>query len=528
MRNGCNCPATLKLFLRPPNNKPNINTTMKRYKHLGGLLAIILLAFALVQLGMPGPVAIFLVGLWQLSQFAMSRPLAWGPHCFTTVLTPEQLKEFGTILDSMKGYSDMFKDLAEIAKQEGGFAAIKNLPNVLKAEQKRVDELQGELKKYKKLAAAHSPNGVRWVGRVPFVSDECAKALTAIFVLDVSRLKDGQALESLIPERSRRERVLNYSAECLGMDLKSALDSISKAALDSTTTPLPTVFVPQITELVWKYGQARQYATVYPLGAGTVKMPRLKAGEDDFGYLGVGTAGMSQAVGEKKVTAELVTFTANKAGGLIRIPTELEEDTFIPLGQFLARYIARQLAKLEDKTMFLGDGTATYANQTGVGPYCVANAAYLLQLGGGKTKPTDATVNDFRNLRPKVNAAVLVDDPAYYMNPTMEALLVTFNTINNPNIYQRATGTQPATLDGFPIRWVGVMQAYQTTAAASAFLAMFGALSYWFLGERGAPRVEVSREVFFATDEIAMRALERIDTEAMAIDAMSTLQTAAA
>jgi len=55
------------------------------------------------------------------------------------------------------------------------------------------------------------------------------------------------------------------------------------------------------------------------------------------------------------VAAELITFTANKAGGLIRIPTELEEDTFIPIGQFLARYIARQLAKLEDKTMFLGD-----------------------------------------------------------------------------------------------------------------------------------------------------------------------------
>jgi hypothetical protein len=32
--------------------------------------------------------------------------------------------------------------------------------------------------------------------------------------------------------------------------------------------------------------------------------------------------------------------------------------------------------------------------------------------------------------------------------------------------------------------------------------------------------------VFFATDELAMRALERIDVEAMAIDAMATLQTA--
>src|SRR5208283_6216495 len=102
----------------------------------------------------------------------------------------------------------------------------------------------------------------------------------------------------------------------------------------------------------------------------TVKLPRLQAGEDQFTYLGVGTAGMSQAVGEKRVTATNVTFTANKMGGIVRIPTEIEEDSFIQLGQFLARYIARQLSKVEDLTMFLGDGSSTYANITGVGPYC--------------------------------------------------------------------------------------------------------------------------------------------------------------
>ena len=234
------------------------------------------------------------------------------------------------------------------------------------------------------------------------------------------------------------------------------------------------------------------------------------------------------------MTGALITFTANKAGGLIRIPTEIEEDTFIQLGQFLARYIARQFAKLEDSTLFLGDGTATYASIVGVGPYCVANPTYLQQLATGKTKPTDATINDFRAMRGKVNAAVLFNmaamgqtAAAYYMSPSMEALLSSFNTIGQPLIYRPQNGTQPATLDGFPIRWIGVSQPYSTSATPSAFLAFFGDLGYWYLGERGQPRVEVSREVFFATDELAMRALERIDVEAMAIDAMTALQTAA-
>jgi HK97 family phage major capsid protein len=464
---------------------------------LSATLALLALVITLVTLGIPTGHAFGLLVLGQLTIMSFSRQQA---ACFVAAVTREQVDEMSDILDGMKGYSDMLAELKEVAQEEGG---VKKLIRYLVKE-------------------------IKWIGGVPFVTEECARGLFGWFLLDVARLENGKAIDSLIPERNKRERILRYSAECLGTDLKTAMEMTHKAALDSTSTPLPTVYVPQVVELVWHYGQARQYATVYPLGAGTVKLPRLKAGEDDFGYLGVGTAGMSQAVGEKKVTAELVTFTANKAGGLIRIPSEIEEDTFIPLGQFLARYIARQLAKLEDKTMFLGDGTSTYANQTGIGPYCVANPTYLQTLAGGKTKPSDATIADFRNLRSSVNAAVLVDAPAYYMHPSMEALLVTFNTLNNPLIYQRMNGTNPATLDGFPIHWVGILQPYATTAAASAFLAMFGALSYWFLGERGAPRIEVSREVFFATDEIAMRALERIDVEAMAIDAMSALRTAAA
>ena len=390
----------------------------------------------------------------------------------------------------------------------------------IEALEKAHDELQAQVRSYRKLQinSFGVGTGVRWIGDQPFVSDECANALSATFVMEAHR---ANALPTLVRDSAARQRVLDKSKEILGM-------ATTRAALDSTSTPLPTVYVPQVVELVWKYGQARQFATIYPLGAGTVKLPRLQAGEDDFVYYGVGTAGMSQAITERKVTAELVTFTANKLGGLIRIPTEIEEDTFIPLGQFLARYIGRQLAKIEDKTVFLGDGTSTYANQTGVGPYCTANAAYLQQLAGGKTKPTDATINDFRQIRGLINAAALVDDAAYYMNPTMESLLVTFNTIGQPLIYRPATAGQPATLDGFPIHWVGIMQPCVNTAQASKYLAMFGALRYVYLGERGTPRIEMSREVFFATDELCMRALERIDVEIMAIDAMSALKTAGA
>lgn len=506
----------------------------KKYKHTTSLAAVVFLAFALL----PAPLALFTIALWQLAMIAMSRRRV--THFYNTVLSPEQIKEITEGAAALKELATFVPGLKELQSAEGGFSFFKKLPDTFKTLTAENEELRKLTKTLRKQMANMPNSGVRWIGNVPFVTDECAKALSSIFVIETAKLGEN-AMRQLNREVRSHQGLIQRAAEYLGMEgtlfAKNADGEmvLQKTALDGTTIPLPTLYMPQITELVFKYGAARQYATVYPLGAGTVKLPRLKAGEDDFGFLGVGTAGMSAAITEKRVTAELITFTANKAGGLIRIPTELEEDTFIQLGQFLARYIARQFAKLEDKTVFIGDGTATYANITGVGPYCVANPTYLQQLAATKTKPTDATLNDFRAMRTKVSAAVLANmaangqvAAAYYLNPTLDALLVTFNTLGAPLVYMRATGNSPATLDGFPIRWIGVSQAYQTTAAPSTFLAFFGDLSFVYLGERGQARVEISREVFFATDELAMRALERIDVEIMAIDSMAALQTAAA
>ena len=471
-----------------------------KYPILLATLLVLALVSSLLTFGVVSSLeAVFLMVIFQAAMVCLDPR---RPALFMAALSQSQVDEMQDLL-------------LKIADHQKG---LKEVPGRLKKLEDENDELRATMRSLRKTSLGSIGNcGVRWIGEKAFVSDDCAEALTATFLLECDRIPN--ALAALVRDGGTRQRVIDKSRGILGVQ--------QRAAMDPTTVPLPTVYVPQVIELVWKYGQARQYATVYPLGAGTVKLPRLKAGEDDFGFLGAGTAGMSQTVGEKRVMAELVTFTANKAGGLIRIPTEIEEDTFIPLGQFLARYIARQLAKLEDKTMFLGDGTSTYAGQTGIGPYCEANTNYLQQLASTKTHPTDATLSDFRVMRSLVNPAALVDDPAYYMNPTMESLLVTFNTIGSPLIYRPAVGNTPATLDGFPIHWVGILQVNSPLAQASKYLAMFGALSYWYLGERGAPRIEVSREVFFATDEIAMRALERFDVEAMAIDAMSALQTAA-
>ncbi len=56
---------------------------------------------------------------------------------------------------------------------------------------------------------------------------------------------------------------------------------------------------------------------------------------------------------------------------------------------------------------------------------------------------------------------------------------------------------------------------------------MFGALSFWWFGEHGHPRMDTSEHVYFANDQLAVRFIEEIDFDYCANDATAALLTAA-
>jgi HK97 family phage major capsid protein len=435
-----------------------------------------------------------------------------------------QTDDIQKTLAELQGKAATIDQIGALLK-DGKLESLLGLPKKIEDAQKQLDEQQKLINTLRKRGLS-TPRITTLRSCVePYVSEELGRAVMASVVLSAGA---GNHLSRLTGGREDRMKAVNALAlDTFGLE--------QRAAMTTTEVPLPTEFIPQIIELVLQYGAARQHATVFPLGGGTTKLPRLKAGEDNFGFLGTGTAGgLSQSVAEKKVSTELVTFDPSKFGGLVRIPYELEEDTFVPLGQFLARYSARQLARGEDYALFNADGSASYAGITGVASYCSSNG-YNIVLAAGKTKPSDATLEDFRNLRSKVSPAILgnmaangaATAAAYYLHPTWEPFLRTFNVLTKSIAPIFVFENGRATFDGFPVVFTGALAPYGTTATPSAPCVVFGDLSYWYLGERGTVRTEVSKEVFFATDELAMRVLERITFQTMAIDAVAALFTAA-
>jgi HK97 family phage major capsid protein len=238
-----------------------------------------------------------------------------------------------------------------------------------------------------------------------------------------------------------------------------------------------------------------------------------------------GSIAMSGTFPEKSPTLAFASLESHKIGGIVRLPREIDEQSIVAMGQFLARYGAIEFARAEDTWGFLADGSATYESVKGIVQIARDNSKTVV-LAATKTKPSDATLVDFRNLRTKVNKAALNGRlSAYYLDSTWETQLPNFKTASDPYVYQRLPDGS-AVLDGYPIVWTDVLTPYGTSAANDQPLAVFGALSFWWMGEHGTPRIDTSEHVWFVNDQLAVRFIEEIDFDYAAADATAALLTA--
>jgi HK97 family phage major capsid protein len=405
------------------------------------------------------------------------------------------------ILRSLGGLNDRLKQLDEmqktVTKNAADYEIVTKITAEVKAELDAFRRSQIGIKGRHTLRAgeAVSEDCARWLGAVA-----CATAL------------------------AQHKLASNQEDMAMGV-VKDVLGIQTRASIGTGDMPLPTQYVGDIVELVYTYGQARKLGTVFPMGAITVKLPKLTT-DTTFGLIA-----MSGSVTEKSPQFAWVTFNAEKFGGLIRLPSEIDQDSIVTIGQFLARYAARNMARAEDNQFFLSDGSdaGLYGAGPGLVKAVVTDTCTYIQGGSAsstKTHGTDASLADFRNLRGASGlSGVVLNRAQYYLHPTYEAQLVSFNTSATVTPYIRATNGQPATLDGFPVQWVSVMPVLSAASTPTTVVGLFGDATYQYLGTREGIRFDTSAEAAFTTDEILVRALERMTVGYMASKAVAGLVT---
>jgi HK97 family phage major capsid protein len=396
-------------------------------------------------------------------------------------------------------------------------AALKQVQEDNKEREKRLKQAEDEAKKqaaeFDKLRKQFLQRGGigGTVRRPGMVTDQCARYLAAWMIAGHARTGALDVLDANV-----REKMFDEARSILGMEVK--------AALTTTDIPLPSEFFSEIRELISEFGIARRYLMRFPIGRGTARPPRFKT-RPAFGSIA-----MSAAFSEKSPQIDFASLESHKVGGIVRIPRELDEQSIVPMGQFMARYGAIEFARAEDTWAFLADGSGTYESVKGITKIALDNSKNQQPAGAA---PSEMVVADFRKLRSFVNAAALSQGAAYFMNSTMEVHLRTLNTAADPyffvhnNTVNLELNRTQATLDGFPIIWTDVFAAYSTTDQVSKFVAVFGVPQYWWFGEHGNPRLDFSGDVYFTTDEIGARFIEEIDFDYQALDAFGSLQLAA-
>jgi len=406
-------------------------------------------------------------------------------------LTTDQLTEFQTILTDIKGCS----------------AEFKNLPGAVRTLQEANSRLSSELQTVRRSLLSRSTlHAPRSSG---CVSDACVRRIAATFIQHCAR---SGALEALASQSTQRDALVNFACH--------SLDITTRTALTTSDIPLPSEYSGELRELISEFGVVRRRMSPYPIGMGTSRPARMGT-RPSFGSIAI-----SGAFGEKSPTITFASLESHKIGGIVRVPREIDEQSVVAMGQFLARYGAIEFARAEDSWGFLADGGGTYETVKGIVQIARDNSK-TVTLASTKTHPSDATLADFRSLRTKVNKAALNGRlSAYYLDSTWETQLPTFKTAAETNVYQRLPdGT--AILDGYPIVWTDVLQSFTTSAAADSPIAVFGALSFWWMGEHGSPRLDTSEHVYFANDQLAVRFIEEIDFDYAAVDATAALLTAA-
>src|SRR5256714_5108407 len=372
------------------------------------------------------------------------------------------------------------KGLSEI--KEGITKADKDYTDVKTGVQKLQDEnerLQADFNKLQRLYVARQSASNRSSQALPgLVSDECAGYLGASFILQCA--KSGK-LELLSQSSATRDALLNTARQTLGIEVRTALTT--------TDSPLPVGYAGELRALIAQFGVVRKAMFPYPIGRGPAKPPR-RGARPQFASIA-----MSAAIPEGSPSITFASLESHKIGGLVRVPREIEEQSIVPMGQFLARYGAVEFARAEDTWGFLADGSGTYEQVKGVVQICTDSGKTTV-LSATKTAPSDAVLNDFRNMRLNVATPVL-STGRYYMNATWEQRLRQFKTQQDPMIYEQHGPNGRPTLDGYDVAWTEVLQPFGVNAAPSKTLAVFGDLSYWWMGEHLGPRLDTSDQVFF-------------------------------
>ena len=276
---------------------------------------------------------------------------------------------------------------------------------------------------------------------------------------------------------------------------------------------VPDEFVPNLIDVKNEFGAARRAVGVTNMSRETLIMPRI-ASDATVAWIGEGSTISAQST----PTFDNVQLVAKKAGAYFTISNELMNDAAVNVADALSVSLGRAFGEFEDDAFFLGENDTTGIND--LIPAASASTAIYDSASGGWSGYTVAKIMAWLGKIPdaawrKGNVSIVCSVPFYH------SVLLTLaqsaggavpgNLLNGigGRFRQNSLANADAQFDGIPVYFTNsaptTYSADQAVAWAGAFDlgAKFGEVS-------GSNSIATSEHVAFASDELGVRAIERI------------------
>ncbi len=257
---------------------------------------------------------------------------------------------------------------------------------------------------------------------------------------------------------------------------------------------VPTPLASELINLIEEYGVARNVCRRIVMGAPTWTVPKLA------GHATVFYPNEAEAITASDLSFAQVSLTAQKMAGLVKMSTEISEDSLISMTDTIVRDLAWSFAKAEDEALFSGNANL-YATgiegDTGIADHDVTDVASL-----ALTDLTAAVVaaGQERGLNHQ-----------WYMSPTLWNGQVRdiLNAAGGNSQADLVGGVRP-TLLGYPVNLVNAMKG-AGASTSDDLLCVFGDLgvSHYF-GDRRNLNFRVLNELFAVNDQVGVICTQRI------------------
>ena len=342
---------------------------------------------------------------------------------------------------------------------------------------------------------------------------DAAKAAKAIpetsSIVEPAQIEDSvKEDKQVIPARVKNQRVKHFaSAEdayisgmylaALGGNARAkeflAAQSIGTDSLGGFTVPDP--LSDALINLIEDRGTARQKSQRIVMSADTWSVPKV-AGQATIYY-----PSEAASITDSSVSFSQVQLTAKKLAALVKMSTEVTEDSILDMLSVVVDSIAYSIALEEDKNLF--NGVAGGVNTSGIAGDASVDDTNVASVSA--LALTDLTACSAGIGNPIIGAV-----NEWYMSPVVfhGAVRDLLNAAGNNSMRELEEGQRP-TLLGYPVNLVSCLP---SAPASGELVAVFGDLRLGaYFGDRRALNFKTLNELYAENDQIGVVATERID-----------------